>query len=103
MKKKIGTVVYIICDDQICFVKIGYVGNESFIVEDYKICYDEYQEFYFDEYNETWFTSLNKAKQYMRKVGYKYFLQRNYGDGYIECFTDIEDYKYAKEELEGKK
>lgn len=46
--------------------KVGYIGKESFIIEDYD-SFDSNYEFSFNEYEETWFTSFAKAKAYLKK------------------------------------
>lgn len=63
---KIGDVVYTLSQfDEGCISKetVGFVGKESFVLDnfqDYNL--DEVEQFY-NDYNSTWFTSLAKAKK----------------------------------------
>ena len=68
MKPKIGRKVYCIyygfTEGAISIEKVGFLGKDSFIVEDFS----DYREFdslewFFNDYGKTWFTSLAKAKK----------------------------------------
>ena len=70
MKPELGTTVYCIYDRRMILVeKVGYIGNYSFIIEDF----DEGNQFdslewFYHEYNKTWFTDLEKAKAKLTEI-----------------------------------
>lgn len=92
MKPKIGRTVYCIyygfSDGAISIEKVGFLGEDSFIVEDFS----DYREFdslewFYKDYQTTWFTSLSKAKKALFEQNpdidkTKYKLEKVYDDYY---------------------
>ena len=60
-KPKIGKKIYYYFAGEVFEARVGYLGEDSFIIEDYDI-YETF-EWYYEDYNETWFTSLAKCKK----------------------------------------
>ena len=65
MKPKIGDAVYTVHWDQIYKEIVGYLGAESFIIEDYCDSYNS--EYEYSDYGTIWFKSLEKAMEQLRK------------------------------------
>ena len=65
MKPKIGEKVYRIWQYQIYLETVGYLGSESFIIEDYS--YKDDVEYEYSDYGKVWFRDLEKAKKVLRK------------------------------------
>lgn len=63
MKPAIGKKVYIIYEDTIGLESVGYVGKESFIIEEWSDKLEDAIEYNFEDYGTTWFTNLAKAKK----------------------------------------
>ena len=65
MKPKLGEKVYTIWEDNIILETVEYLGECSFLIQDYEnksdACYD------YDDYGTTWFRNLDKAKKVLRK------------------------------------
>lgn len=63
MKPSLGKTVYCIYCGEINKETVGYIGKDSFIVEEFSDnrMFDSL-EYYYGDYNENWFTSLAKAK-----------------------------------------
>lgn len=72
-KPPIGKKVYCVYDNQCILVKkVGYIGKESFIIEDIsEFQYFDSFEWYYKEYNKTWFTNLDDAKKKLLEVAYR--------------------------------
>lgn len=68
MKPKIGQKVYCIMDDDILADKVGYIGKESFIIDDFSEfnAFDSFEWFY-EDYGFKWFTKLKDAKESILK------------------------------------
>lgn len=68
MKPKIGQKVYCIMDDDILADKVGYIGKESFIIDDFSEFnrFDSFEWFY-EDYGFKWFTKLKDAKESILK------------------------------------
>lgn len=66
-KPRIGQKVYCFFDDSmdLCIEEVGYIGKESFIIEDYSIKCEV--EFFYENYAIDWFTSLKQFKEYIKK------------------------------------
>lgn len=63
MKPKIGTNVYCIYEDSIAKYKVGYIGKNSFIIDElHEDLIFNVLEWQFEDYDKQWFTSLAKAK-----------------------------------------
>ena len=63
MKPKLGNKVYCLYDNGIFVDKVGYLGKDSFIIDDFNNCKEfDSLEWFFDDFNIQWFTSLSKAK-----------------------------------------
>lgn len=65
-KPRIGQTVYIIYDHQIIKEVAGYIGKDSFIIEDFNLCYEDAREWFYEEFGKTWFKSLKSAKDYLK-------------------------------------
>lgn len=61
MKPRINRKIYAIYRYQITEEVVKFLGEESFVVENYKDYIANY-ELKYDHYNKVWFTSLAKAK-----------------------------------------
>ena len=71
MKPKIGETIYYLCEDQIIAYTVAFLGDESFIVDEYK--YIITGEFEYSDFNVVWFKNLKKAfaalrRKYGRKI-----------------------------------
>lgn len=68
-KPKIGLTVYCIYKgNSILTEKIGFIGAESFILENIADAQDYgHLEWKFADYGKTWFTEVKKAKQYLKE------------------------------------
>lgn len=68
MKPKLGRIVYILYDLSIIKTRVGYIGKDSFIIEDFSedVLFDSL-EWWYEDYGKTWFTSLTDAKQQLIK------------------------------------
>lgn len=92
MKPKIGRTVYCIYygnyAEAILVKKVGWLGKESFIIEDFSD-YEEFDSFewFYNRYGVDWFTSLAKAKKALFEQNpdidkTKYRLEKVYDDYY---------------------
>lgn len=64
MKPEIGTKVYCIYKSGILVDRVAFVGNESFIIENFGgSTYEDSWEWYYEDYEMEWFTNLVKAKE----------------------------------------
>lgn len=65
MKPSIGRTVYCLYESDIYKEEVGYLGRDSFIVDDFSDLrrFDSLEWFY-EEYQRTWFTSLARAKKF---------------------------------------
>ena len=70
MKPKINQKVYVIYQNQIYQETVGYLGEESFIINSYECLVSV--EFEYKDYNIVWFRSLEKAKKELLKKYKKY-------------------------------
>ena len=61
-KPKIGKKVYVLYNQGITVENIGYLGKESFLVENPTMKYEDAVEWFYEDYNKTWFTHLTRAK-----------------------------------------
>lgn len=85
MKPKLGSEVYVIWDGcQIYLEGVGYIGEDSFIVNGYE--YKTDAEYYYDDYNITWFKSFEKAKKVLFKE-----LKRKYPNTKFHLEQDGDD------------
>ena len=71
MKPKRGETIYYLCEDQIIAYTVGYLGEQSFIIDEYG--YVITSEFEYSDFNTVWFKNFNKAiaalrKKYGRKI-----------------------------------
>lgn len=66
---KLGTMVYCIYDNHILVKTIGWIGVDSFIIDDIRsnVCIDSLEWHYYD-YGDTWFTDLDKAKEKLLSI-----------------------------------
>ena len=60
-KPKIGKRIYFYFAGEVYECEVGYLGTDSFIIEDYDSRWDV--EWFYEDYNEKWFTSLAKCKK----------------------------------------
>ena len=94
MKNKLnpGHKVYVIYDNTISLKSAAYIGEYSFIVNNYEWLSDDAREWYYEDYGTTWFTSLAAAK--------KFLLQDNLTHGrtgkIIQLATDYWEFKEVK-------
>ena len=65
MKPKLNSKVYIIGDEEIYIELVGYLGSESFVIDQYEIKIKT--EFYYDDYEKTWVNTLKEAKAILQK------------------------------------
>lgn len=64
MKPKIGRKVYCIYGECILVETVGFVGKDSFIIENFNVSVcDNSLEWFYEDYNNEWFTSLTRAKK----------------------------------------
>lgn len=64
MKPRVGRTVYCIYGNSILVEKVGYVGADSFIIENHWDCLEtDSVEWFYKDYGIEWFTSLAKAKK----------------------------------------
>ena len=70
LKPKLGKTVYCIYHDCSIFTDtVGWLGEDSFIVDSFGGCTNEDSwEWLYGTYNLDWFTSLTKAKKYLREL-----------------------------------
>jgi hypothetical protein len=68
-KPRINQRVYIIIKEFslpcVIEAKVGYIGQNSFILEGYTNYRVNWREFYYDDYNSCWFSTLKEAKEYL--------------------------------------
>ena len=92
MKPKIGRTVYCIYygnyAEAILVKKVGWLGKESFIIEDFSD-YENFDSFewFFKDYGITWFISLSKAKKAIFEQNpdidkKSYYIEKVYDDYY---------------------
>lgn len=63
MKPNIGDVVYCIYDGSLAKDKVGYIGKDSFILDEISPSVKlEACCFFYDEYNINWFSTFKEAK-----------------------------------------
>lgn len=68
MKPKLSTIIYTVSGSyQINEEKVAYLGEESFIIENYPH-YTHNYEFNYDDYNKVWFRSFTVAKKALGKI-----------------------------------
>lgn len=60
-----GHKVYVIYDNTISLKSAAYIGEYSFIVNNYEWLADDAREWYYEDYGTTWFTSLAAAKKFL--------------------------------------
>ena len=65
MKPNLNSKVYIIEDGDIYTEFAGWLGNSSFVIEEYEI--KVLTKFYYDDYGKTWVKTLKEAKAILRK------------------------------------
>ena len=72
-EKFIGTTVYCIYGNSILKHKIGYIGKESFIVEDFNdnVRFDSL-EWFFNEFDVCWSFNLSRAKELLINTQERY-------------------------------
>ncbi len=75
MKPRIGQTVYVTdvgqSDNLLAWKQdVGYLGAESFIVEDYHLISEEYQEYFYEDEGRTWFASFADMKKAYPNVKY---------------------------------
>lgn len=82
-KPKIGKKIWVLVEPfrgepskMICTETVGWLGSETFIVENYHQ-YDEGAEYRYDDYNRIWFTSLAAAKAKLKELNPGCKLQQN--------------------------
>lgn len=78
-KPKIGKKVYCIVDEWIVKYVVGYLGKDSFIIEDYwNVSIDN---FGYEDFGETWFYTIKDAKEKMlANEGDEYKIVKIYDD-----------------------
>ena len=88
MTPKLGQKVYCIYNDDCILVeKVGFIGKDSFIIEDFTdaVNFDSLEWFY-EDYNDLWFTDLSKAKKRLKEIYYETYQIKgkitNKGDWY---------------------
>ena len=86
MKPKINDKVWTIYDYQILLERVEYIGEDSFLIEDYDSKLDPC--YCYTDYNKTWFKDLEKAKKEMRKRFGKDTKIEKYDD---ECWEVVDD------------
>lgn len=91
MKPKLGQKVYCIMYDDILADKVGYLGKESFIIDDFSE-FNKFESFewFYNDYGFKWFTKLKDAKESILKdcepedrKRFK-FVRNSYGDYTLE-------------------
>lgn len=89
MKPRIGKKVYCVYKNSILVKEVGFLGNESFIVDDYGgSTYEDSWEWYYEDYGKEWFTSIAKAKKELRsrakeEYGVSLKIIKPYDDCYV--------------------
>lgn len=63
MKPNIGKKVYVIYEDSISLEYVGYIGKESFIIDEFSDKFEDAIEYFYEDYGRTWFTSFAAAKK----------------------------------------
>ena len=72
MKPSIGRKVYCIYKNEIFEEEVGYLGRDSFIVDDFsELRLFDSLEYFYDEYQLTWFTSKARAKKKLKEIALK--------------------------------
>ena len=66
MKPKLNSKVYIIAYEEIYAELVGWLGSESFVIEEYEI--KRKTEFYYDDYGKTWVKTLKEAKAILQEM-----------------------------------
>lgn len=66
---RLGTTVYTLYGDYLTKDTIGFLGKDSFIIEDFVGYESNSIEYKYSDYNVTWFTSLKKAKDALLSKG----------------------------------
>ena len=68
LKPKLGQPIYFITYQSCTLTSVGYLGKDSFIINDeygYERCY---QEWHYSDYNNCWFTSFEKAMEALKEL-----------------------------------
>lgn len=91
---KIGQTVYTIYEGSIEKNKVGFIGKESFIIENFRSGRQwDSIEWDYDGYNESWTFSLTKAKEILLKryqeIYDAKFIIKRLADDYWECWEEI--------------
>lgn len=75
MIPKLGQKVYCIYDNDCILVEnVGFIGKESFIIENFwEDVYFDSLEWYYENYNDLWFTDLSKAKEKLHEIHFKQY------------------------------
>lgn len=86
MKPKLSSTVYVIYQDTIAEYKVGYLGKNSFIIDEFSdwMIFDVL-EWKYDDYGKTWFKSINLAKSKLLDDAKKTYLNakiKKVDDGY---------------------
>ena len=64
MKPSIGRKVYCVYQDDLNEEEVGYLGKDSFIVDDFsELRRFDSLEYFYDDYQVMWFTSFARAKK----------------------------------------
>ena len=67
-KPKIGKKVYIIHTGDVYEERVGWIGKDSFIIENYSMYTDDFMEFFYEDHNEWWFSTLAAAKKKCKHI-----------------------------------
>lgn len=88
MKPSIGRTIYCIYQNGINEDNVGYLGKDSFIVDDFSdLRRFDSLEYFYDDYQRTWFTSLPQAKKALLSK-----LHREYPDSKFKLKHTCDDY-----------
>lgn len=70
MKPSVGRKIYVLCwrSAQITSETVGWLGEKTFIVENYQEYFEYAQQYAYEDFNKTWFTSLKQAKKELLRL-----------------------------------
>lgn len=86
MKPALGRTVYCIYEESILVERVGYIGNDSFIIEDFSdnVRFDSLEWFY-EDYQNAWFTSLARAKNKLLQIAHRKYPNKKFN---VKKITD---------------
>lgn len=66
----IGETIYFITDISITKTKVGFIGKESFLIEEYGEVQSPYMEWYYKDFGIGWFSTFEQAKDMLLYLHY---------------------------------